>query len=291
MNIWQNYHVAQSIEDALNTLGATQDKAIFIGGGTDLLLDLQQGRHDPVHTLIDITEIPELCRIEIRQGELFIGAGVPHRKIVNSQIVQENAMALTEACGLIGGPQVRNTATLGGNVAHALPAADGTIALMALDAEAEIAGINGHKRVPISNLFIGPGKNSLKNELLVGFYLPLSIHNEASAFKRIMRPQGVAIAILNLGVWLRRDQDTISNIRIAVGPSGPIPRRMTQAEDQLSGNLLTYENIAKSIDAIHHQASFRTSKHRATSEYRHKMVGVLLEETLMEAFQRANGNK
>ena len=148
MNLWQNYHLAQSVDDALHALTNAPGDALIIGGGTDLLLDLQQGRHPPVHTLVDVTQIPEMTKLEIRAGELWIGAGVPHRKIVQAPLVREHAQALHEACGLIGGPQVRNTATLGGNVAHSPPAADGTIALMSLDAQAEIAGLNGRRRVP-----------------------------------------------------------------------------------------------------------------------------------------------
>ena len=287
MKLWQNYHLAQSVEDALQTLISTPGEALFIGGGTDLLLDLQQGRHDPVHSLIDITEIPELGLIEIREGELFIGAGVPHRKIIHSKSVQEHAKALKEACSLIGGPQVRNTATLGGNVAHALPAADGTIALMALNAEAEVAGINGYRRMSLAELFVKPGKNSLEDELLVGFYLPLKKPGDASAFKRVMRPQGVAIAILNLGIWLNRDEEAISDVRISVGPSGPVPRRMTQAESVLKGNKPTRDIVAEAIRSILEQASFRTSRHRSTSQYRQHVVGILLEETLLTAFERA----
>ncbi len=250
MSFWQKYHLAQSVDDALQTLVSAPGEALIIGGGTDLLLDLQQGRHEPVHTLVDVTEIPELTTLEIRNGELFVGAGVPHRQIVDSPLVFDHAQALTEACGLIGGPQVRNTATLGGNVAHALPAADGTIALMALDAQAEVAGLSGRRRVPLADIFVSPGKNSLADELLVGFYLPLKKTAEASAFKRVMRPQGVAIAILNLGVWLRRAEDLIAEVRISVGPSGPIPRRMTQAEDLLQNHSPTEENMALAFEAI-----------------------------------------
>jgi carbon-monoxide dehydrogenase medium subunit len=287
MNLWQNYHIADSVEDALHTLVSAPDEACFIGGGTDLLLDLQQGRQSPIHTLIDITEIPELKSLEIRLGELFIGAGISHRKILNSSLVQEHADALIEACGLIGGPQVRNTATLGGNVAHALPAADGTIALMALNAEIEIAGLTKRDRAPLTNMFLGPGKNSLEDELLVGFYLPTKKPGDASAFRRVMRPQGVAIAILNLGVWLHRDGNLIADVRIAVGPSGPVPIRMTQAEEALRGNPLTDEFISKATECILDQASFRTSRHRATSTYRQHVVGVLLQDTLSAAFKRA----
>lgn len=287
MNIWQRYHLAQSVEDALQTLVSAPGTATIIGGGTDLLLDLQQGRHDPVHTLVDVTEIPALTALEIREGELFIGAGVPHRKIVHSPLVCEHAQALTAACGLIGGPQVRNTATLGGNVAHALPAADGTIALMTLDAAAEIAGLSGRRRIPLVEIFAGPGRNTLKNELVVGFYLPLKNPGEASAFKRVMRPQGVAIAILNLGVWLRRAGENITDIRISVGPSGPTPRRMTQAEAALRGHPPTAEFITEAFAAILDQANFRTSRHRATLAYRQHVVGVLLAETIEEAFEAA----
>jgi carbon-monoxide dehydrogenase medium subunit len=287
MNFWQHYHVAKSVDDALKILGSSPGQSCFIGGGTDLLLDLQQGRHHPVHTLVDITEIAEMRLLEIREGALFIGAGIPHRKIVDSPLIQAHAGALVQASGLIGGPQVRNTATLGGNVAHALPAADGTIALMALGAQAEIAGPSGRRRVPLVEIFAGPGKNTLENELLVGFYLPLRKPGEASAFKRVMRPQGVAIAILNLALWLHRAEDLIADIRIAVGPSGPVPRRMTHAESALRGASPTPENIARAFEAILSQASFRTSRHRATSEYRQHVVGVLLEETLLAAFERA----
>ena len=287
MSLWKNYHIAQSVEDALQALTASQGDAQIIAGGTDLLLDMQQGRHPPVHTLIDVTEIPELRKLEIRNGELFIGAGVPHRQICESSLVREHAQALAEASGLIGGPQVRNTATLGGNVAHALPAADGTIALMALDAQAEVAKLSGRRRVPLSDLFLGPGKSSLRDELLVGFYINLRKKGEDSAFKRVMRPQGVAIAILNLGVWLRREENLVADIRIAIGPSGPIPRRLLEAENTFRGHALTEELISHSIQAILDEASFRTSRHRATKEYRQIMAGFLLKETLREAFKRS----
>jgi len=287
MNLWTHYHIPQSVDEALQTLMSAPGETRLIGGGTDLLLDLQQGRHSPVHTLVDVTQIPELIALEIRDEKLFVGAGIPHRKIVQSPLVLEHAQALTEACSLIGGPQVRNTATLGGNVAHALPAADGTIALMALDAQVEIAGLLGRRRIPLADIFSGPGKNTLHHELIVGFYLSLKKPGEASAFKRVMRPQGVAIAILNLGIWLRREGDSIADIHISVGPSGPVPCRIGAAEQILKDQFMTENTILQAYKTILAETSFRTSRHRATLEYRQHVVGVLLEETLQIAFQRA----
>jgi carbon-monoxide dehydrogenase medium subunit len=289
MTLWQNYHIAQSIDDALEALAKAPGDSQIIAGGTDLLLDIQQGRHPPVHTLVDVTEIPEMTRLEEREGGLFIGASVPHKVIASSPLITTHCAALAEASSLIGGPQVRNSATIGGNVAHALPAADGTIALMALDASAEIANASGRRRVPLGDLFAGPGKSTLSPqlEILTGFYVGQRQSAEASVFKRVMRPQGVAIAILNMAVWLRRKGDIFEDIRIAVGPSGPVPRRMHDTETILRGKSVSEGTFNLAYEALLNEASFRTSRHRATEEYRQKISRVLLEETLKEAFQRS----
>ena len=290
MNLWQHYLRPDNITEALQALASAPGPACLIAGGTDLMLDLQQGRHAPVHTLVDITAIPELTKLEIRKRELFIGAAVPISRIASSALVLEHAQALVEACNLIGGPQVRNMATLGGNVAHALPAADGTIALMAMDAQAEIADLEKHRRVPLSDLFVGPGKSSLKTgrEILVGFCIPLSASYQGSAFKRIMRAQGIALPILNLSVWLEREADRIARVRVTVGPSGPTPRRITPVEDSLRGQALNPETYSKALNVLLENVHFRTSPYRASSAYRQQLVEVLLKDTLNAAWQRVN---
>jgi CO/xanthine dehydrogenase FAD-binding subunit len=292
MSYWKNYHVAQNIADALQALAAAPGEVRIVAGGTDLLLDLQQGRHAPVDTLVDVTRVTEMCLLEVRQDGLFIGAGLPLNQVIASPLVSEHAQALFEAASLIGGPQVRNTATLGGNVGHALPAADGTIALTALDAQAEVASLAGRRRVPMQQLFTGPGRSALDSraEMLVGFHLALRRPGQASAFRRVMRPQGVAIAILNVAVWLERDEDRITAIRIAIGPSGPTPRRAAAAEAMLQGSRLTADALHQATEALLSEARFRTSPHRATAEYRRHMAAVLLDETLGIAWSRAQSS-
>ncbi len=157
MSICTTYLIAKSISEALDALGSASGPARPIAGGTDLLLELQQGRQAPVHTLVDISQIPELNLLEQRGDTLFIGAAVPVQLVANSPLVLEHALAVSEACQLIGGPQVRNAATLGGNVAHALPAADGMIGLCALDAKAQVVSAQGLRLEPILSLFKGPG--------------------------------------------------------------------------------------------------------------------------------------
>lgn len=260
-----------------------------IAGGTDLLVDLQQGRHAPVQSLLDLTAVEELCRLEIRGSALFVGAAVPLSRLVQSSLVRQHAAALVDACELIGGPQVRNVATLGGNVAHALPAADGTIALLALDAQVQVARADRVEEVELHTLFLGPGRSSLAagQDLLVGFNVPLRASGHASAFKRIMRPQGVALPILNLAVWLAREKELVTDLRIAAGPGAAVPWRARQVEQVIAGHLLDESTMALAQDALLAAVKFRTSARRASEEYRRHLVVGLLRETLASAWERA----
>lgn len=262
--------------------------AIPIAGGTDLLLDLDQGRHSPTITLVDLTSVAEMSRLEHRQRSLFIGAAVTLTEVARHPLVAQHARALVEACDLIGGPQVRNVATLGGNVAHALPAADGTIALLALDATVEIATLSGNRLLPLADIFQGPGRSTLHigQELLLGFQIPLARANEGSAFQRIMRPQGVALPILNVAVWMRRHGQVIENARIAVGPSGPTPRRASDAEKILEGKAFAPDTCKAAVEALLLHAEFRSSPRRATAEYRRHLAGDLTSRTLECAWKR-----
>jgi xanthine dehydrogenase FAD-binding subunit len=292
MNLWQNYIRPKNLTEAMDAFANAPRPLLPIAGGTDLLLDLEQGRHAPVQTLVDVTSIAEMTRLEIIRDELFIGASVSVNRVATTPEVAHHAQALTEACNLIAGPQVRNVATLGGNVAHALPAADGTIALLALNAIAEIASATGTRRIPFNELFFGPGKSSLKHgeELIVGFYLPLSKNNQASCFQRIMRPQGVALPILNCAVWLERENDSIKDIRIAVGPGGGTPFRATQAEDSLRGKSLNDTTFESALDALLAQAQFRTSARRASANYRRHIVSGLFRDVVESAWGRAGNH-
>jgi xanthine dehydrogenase FAD-binding subunit len=289
MALWQQYLQPKTLAEAMDAFANAPRPLASIAGGTDLMLDLEQGRHAPVHTLIDVTGIQEMLALEIRDDRLFVGAGLSVNRVVTTPIVAQHAQALVEAGTLIAGPQVRNVATLGGNVAHALPAADGTIALTALDAEAEIAGLTGTRRIPFNKLFLSPGKSSLKQgeELLVGFYLPLKQKNQASCFKRIMRPQGVALPIMNCAVWLEREKDIVKDIHIAVGPGAPTPWRATEAEKFMAGKPMNDETINTTLEVVLAQIGFRSSPRRASADYRRHIVSGLFRDTLEAAWERA----
>lgn len=312
MSTWNNYYQAHSLEDAIVILTQSPTTNQIIAGGTDLLLEIQQGRHPPANTLVDITTIPDLNYLEATADYLWIGSAVPLAKLIAWQPLQQHCQALYEAINLIGGPQVRNVATLGGNVAHALPAADGAIALLALDAMVWIAAPQSEqnhgkssipettppdlpihpakvclRKQPLLDCYAGPGKSTLSaGEILVAFQLPLRKEGESSAFRRVMRPQGVAIAIQNMAVWFRQEKESIVDIRIALGPAGPKPLRAHLAEEKLRGQRLSQVNFSDASAAILAEARFRTSAHRATAEYRQHLTGILLNETLNQAVSR-----
>jgi carbon-monoxide dehydrogenase medium subunit len=294
MQPWQNYLQPQSVAEALEHLRSAPQPARVIAGGTDLLIDIQQGRQAPAGTLVDISAIPEMCEIGEHDGSLYVGAAATHYSIISSELVWLHAACLAEGCELIGGPQVRNVATIGGNVAHGLPAGDGTIGLMALDAEALVARPEGRHWLPMRDLFLSPGHTILDDEaaLLVAFRLPLMKPGEGSAFHRIMRPQGIAIAILNMAAWVRAGAaGEIEDVRLAVGPAGLTPFRAHRTEGALRGRRPDADVLAAAASELASEAQVRTSPHRATKEYRQHLLPVVLGRVLELALSRAAASR
>lgn len=291
MKLWESYHLPNSVDEALALLKDYAGEARVIAGGTDLLVERRAERAEPLAALVDISAIPALNTIEMHGGEVTIGAGVSHTAIVKSESIARRATCLVESCGVIGGPQVRNVATLGGNVAHALPAGDGTTSLVALDAEAEIIQEGERRWVPILAMYRGPGQSLLDptRDLLMRFRFTLNQpEREATAFKRIMRPQGVALPILGCAIWVRLSEDHshYEDVRICMAPVGPTPRRAEAVEEALRGQGVNDETLASALHVAHETLQPRTSKYRATAEYRQEMIDILLRRTLKLAVQR-----
>lgn len=292
---WQAYHTPESVAEALSLLSHYAGSAQIVAGGTDLILDVQQGNHIAPRALIDVTAIHGLDQLFEADGWIVIGAAVTHAAIEADPLVRHHGAALAESCSVVGGPQVRNVATIGGNVAHALPAADGTIGLLALNAEVQVCTWNGAAVEctwqPLLSIFAGPGKNRLAaNQMIGAFRFPVRAPRSGSAFDRIMRPQGVALPILGVAAQVQLDATGQRAIAasIAVGPAGPIPFRATASEAiLLDAPTLDDTVIEAAIAAAQQQAELRTSKHRASKEYRHEMIAVLLRRVLPRAIARA----
>jgi carbon-monoxide dehydrogenase medium subunit len=290
MSIYREYLQPKNIDQAIKVLTTTFGTSAVIAGGTDLLLDLRQGRHSKVDFLVDVSGVEEMTEIEEDGDYIYIGAAVTHKQIITNHLLQAHAQCVVEGCGLIGGPQVRNVATIGGNVARALPAGDGTVSLLALDAEVQIASSGGYRWQPLIDIFVSPGKVTFdrKKEIIVAFRVHKRGEMESSAFHRIIRPQGVAIAILNMAAWVKLDgEDKLAVVRLACGPAGPRPFRARETEAALRGKVFNEETFERACQALDAEVNLRTSAHRATKEYRHSLLPVLLRKVLGLAIARS----
>jgi carbon-monoxide dehydrogenase medium subunit len=291
--LWQTYHLPSTVEETVRLLTEFAGNARIIAGGTDLMIDLQfGGSHIPLDALVDVTHVSEMIQLVEQDGSCVLGAATTHTAIVKSRLLEHGATCLVESCGVVGGPQVRNVGTLGGNVAHALPAADGTTSLVALGAEAEVAWGDGRREwLPIAALFRGPGISALDSsrDVLVAFRFRLSGEREGSAFKRIMRPQGVALPVLGCAVWvkLNESRDHYKDVRVCISPVAPTPVRAESVEAALRGQPIGDASLDAAVQAAYETLHPRTSKYRATGEYREYMMETLLRRALPLATERA----
>ncbi|MGB8645635.1 MAG: FAD binding domain-containing protein [Anaerolineae bacterium] len=304
MKYFDSYHLPTTLDEALKLLAEYQGHARVVAGGTDLLLDLSsdyiEGQRPHYAALVDVTRLQGANEIQVGEEWVVIGCGVTHTQIAESPTLARQATALVEACALIGGPQVRNVATLVGNIAHGLPAADGTVALMALGAEAEIQNsefriLNSAAWRPLSSLFLGPGQSAVDSsrEIITAVRFRPVGAGEGSAFARVMRPQGVALPILGMAAKLKAFQISdfrfqIQEAAISAGPVAPVPFRASRTEAYLTGKVLTDEVLAEAQRILVVEAHPRTSPHRATKEYRVELMPALLAHVVMQAMARAS---
>ena len=289
-NCWKHYHTPESLDEAIELLNRYDGRAQVIGGGTDLLLEIQQGRKPPVEAMVDPSRIAALGEISQDAEHIVIGCAVTHSRIVRDECIIQHGTCLVEACGVIGGPQVRNVGTLAGNVAHALPAGDGTIGLLVLGGEIEISDADGSRWMPLQDAFLGAGKSAIDHHrsLLSRLRFRPTGQLEGSAFFRIMRPQGVALPMISMAASLcLNESNVIESARIAVAPSGPVPSLSEAAMGALVGKPATQEQFANAAEAALNNMSLRSSKYRASREYREEMVRTHLPRIMARAAERA----
>lgn len=270
------YHRPETIEQAL-ALAARLEEARFVAGGTDLLVGMGTGRPMPA-TVISLRGIAELA--EITSGDrVRIGAGTPLTDIAAHPVVRSSFPALVESIAVLGGPQIRNMATLGGNLCNASPAADTAPALLVHAATIEVIGADGAREVPVAEFFLGPGRSCLEpGEIVVAVNLEPPAPGTKAAFLRKGRVR-MDLAIASVAALAVVDDGTLIGLRLAAGAVAPTPLRLTHAEALLEGLPLTTERRASALDAARSEISPITDL-RATADYRRHLTGVLLDRAL-----------
>ena len=303
---WDEYHLPTSFEAAVTLLARYDGRARIIAGGTDLLLDLKDakpGGHQPHYdALIDVTRIAGANEIREEDGWVVIGCAVTHTQVVAHPLMCARASALAEASGVVAGAQVRNIGTVVGNIAHALPAADSAIALAVLGAEAQVKSSKAKGKseewMPIASLYLGPGESAVDStrEIISAIRFRLTGASEASAFTRVMRPQGIALPILGMAARVRGFQISdfrfqIEDVSISAGPVAPVLFRATQTEAFLRGKEVDATTLDEAGRVLLAEAKPRTSAHRATKEYRFELLPTMLREVVTRAVERAKTAK
>jgi carbon-monoxide dehydrogenase medium subunit len=297
---WNAYYLPATIDEALELLARHEGRARAVGGGTDLFLEQPYGGspygraagppRQPPDALVDVTRAAGARDLREDDGWIVIGCGATHAQIAASPLIQARGAALAEACGQIGGPQVRNVATLAGNVAHALPAADGTLALLALGGEALVASPGGRIWRPLASLFRGPGASAIDStrQVLAALRFQPTGPGQGSAFARVMRPQGVALPILGLAARVALAGGRITAASVALGPVAPTPFRAAQTEAWLAGKPADDATLDAAVAVLLGECHSRTSPHRATADYRRALIPALFRQAAQAALSRAS---
>ena len=283
------YWEAHTLRQATSLLQRHNGQARVVAGSTDFLVRWRQGTWKPQH-VINIQHVPGLDRVSYsaRKG-LRLGALVTVRTLETHPIIRQRYPALSAAAATFAGVQVRNLATVGGNVCNASPAGDTLPALLAFEAQCRIIGPNGERWVSLDQFFAGPGRTVLQpGEILAELRLPPPLPNSGSLYIK-HSPRG-AMDIATVGVAsvvsLEGNRRVCRDVKIALGAVAATPIRAYAAEEKLRGQAVTPELV----EAAAREAQGRAAPIddiRGSAGYRQAMVGVLTQRTLERAIDMA----
>jgi CO/xanthine dehydrogenase FAD-binding subunit len=271
-------HTPSSLAEAL-ALKAARPGSRALLGGTDLLAQWQAGAARP-DEVIALEPLHELKRLEVSADRAVIGAGVTHHVLAHDAAVRAGWPALAEAALTIGAPAIRNMGTVGGNLANASPAADLPPALLAYDAEVEIASPHATRRVAIAWFFTAYRRIDLgPDELLVAVSVPRPPSGSHSSYQKVGTRAAQSIARVGLAGCLALQDDTVAHVRLAAASVAAVPTRLPPVEAFLLGRPLTAATMAEAR-ALAASSMTPIDDVRATADYRRHALGALVERFL-----------
>lgn len=308
-----DYHMPRTVKEAIDIMGGLEN-AKYIAGGTDVMVLLRQGKLNPAN-LVSLRNVAEISRIDA-QNSARIGAGVTHTLIANNEFIREHYSALADGAGVVGSKQIRNVATIGGNICNAAPSADTACPLLVLDAEVVIAGKSGERQVPVDDFILGPNQVALeKGELVTGFVMPVFGDKTGSAYIKHARRLAMDLPILGIAVRATvkiggaeaacRDAFTLADVpdtvkrleaeglvledvRVAMSVVAPRPVRARKAEEAVKGKTIS-EKVLEELGEIAASESKPRDSFRGEAWYRRDMVKVLTKRALLKSIERMTG--
>ena len=284
------YLTPKTLDEAISLHVSYGESAKYIAGGTDVMVKIKEGKLAPDY-LISLKHIIGQDRPFLNQesGELYIGAFCTHGSIEASPLIQHQYPIIHDAVKNIGSVQIRNVATIGGNLVNAVPSADGAIPLITLDAKAHIYGTKGQRSVELRRFFLGPGQCDLDaGEILTEIVIPPPLPRTGSAYIKHGRREAMELPMLGVGVLLSLEKDllTCAKTRICLGVAAPTPFRALEAEKYLKGKTIHESSLAEAGRIAGQESKVRDSI-RGVAWYRREMVGVLVKRMGLKALERA----
>ncbi|GBD84430.1 carbon monoxide dehydrogenase medium chain [bacterium BMS3Abin02] len=274
-----------SLSETLSLLGEHGSQARVLAGGTDLIVGMRSGKLS-AHAVIDLKRVGELRpAITEHDGALRIGATVVLTDVIEDERVKDAFPALIEAASVVGSVQIRNRATLAGNICNASPGADTVPALMIYDAVVNAVSESGERRVPLARFFVGPGQTVLEpGEIVTSIDVPFPNRPVGAAFERIARRRGMDLSAVNVGCLVGGDGIT----RFAFGAVGPTAFVVEDRSGRLADPALGEEEKERLLSDLAAHAD-PISDLRASREYRQAMLPVLGKRALAAALGRLTG--
>ena len=280
------YHEPTSIAEAVALGARFGEDGRFLAGGTDLIIQIRRGRVAPRHVL-SLHRLTGLDRIEV-DGAVRLGALVTHRSIERCPHFQNGLRALVEGAQVIGGHQIRNVATVGGNIVNASPAADVVPVLLALDARVTCCGPDGERTLRLDDFLTGPGQTARRpGELVTSIRFDRLPPRSATAFLKAGRRKAMEISVVCVAVRLTLDaaHERCQEVRIGLGAVAPTTIRAHAAERVLEGQVLT-GNVVRRAGHLAAGECLPIGDVRASARYRRLLVETLVERALTRCLER-----
>lgn len=284
------YHQPQNLEQALDMVGMYRTNGKILAGGTDLVPKLRAGLADVQH-VVSLNRVPGLNRISYQEDDgLVIGSGARLSDVAAHAEVQKHYPGLAHACSVMATTQIRNMATVAGNIVNAAPSADTAAPLLAYDAAVILVERGGRRHIPLTDFFSGPGMNIMEPmEIMEAIRVPSPPQRSGSSYLRLSARSKVDIAGVGVAGFLALDQDgVIIKSRLALSAVAPTPVRCPEAEAMLDGQPPEPELLMRAAAACV-RSSRPIDDVRATASYRRKMVQVLAQRVIQECYEMAKG--
>jgi carbon-monoxide dehydrogenase medium subunit len=279
------YQAPRSLKEALEILDRHGEKAGVLAGGTDIIVQMKQGVRRPA-CIVDVKMIPELNVLDWKQEEgLRVGASVPISRLLALPVVWEKYAVLAQACSGIGSMQLRNRATLGGNICNAAPSADSAPSLLCLGAKAAFVSSSGRRVISLEEFFLAPGETARsQRELLTEILIPTPASLSGGCYLKHATRERMDIAVAGVAAFLSLSAPSrkLNSVKIALGAVAPRPLRAIQAEGVLTGSGLNRKDIEAAAEQAAKEAA-PISDLRASAGYRSEIVRVLTRRTLYKA--------